>query len=159
MRRRRSGVSLIEVLIGLLIVTIASIATLNYFASGFGSINKQGNRRAALEQTRARLEQLMASTVSELPPQSGNCYYCAAAACTAASWIAYACGTVPPADTVPQVGRLTNLRRETTAQFINDPSANTATLDVYTLGVKVWFTPGATNDNFNRVYVKSLRTP
>ena len=156
---RRSGVSLIEILLGLLIVTIASIATLSYFASGFGNINKQGNRRAALEQTRARLEQLMASTISDLPPQGGSCYYCAAATCTAASWIAYACGTVPTPDTVPQVGRLTNLRRETTAQFINDPSANTTTLDVYTFGVKVWFTPGAADNNFNRVYIRTLRTP
>ena len=157
---RRSGVSLIEILLGLLIVTIASIATLSYFASGFGSINKQGNRRAALEQARARLEQLMASTISDLPPQDGNCYYCATATCTAASWTLYACGPVAPPDTVPQVGRLTNLRRETTAQFIDDPSANTTTRDVYTYGVKVWFTPStANNDNFNRVYVRTLRTP
>ena len=152
MMMRRSGVSLIEILLGLLIVTIASVATLQYFAYGKGSIAKQGNRRAALERARERLEQALSASVGALPPQTGQLYYCSAGnPCT--TWTAS--GT-PISQTDPVTGR----RMETTAQWVDDPSAGTGTgnLDIVDLGVKMWFMPGSTDDNFNRVVMRTLRT-
>lgn len=160
----RRGVSLIEVLIGMVIVVIASIATLTYFSYGLGGIGKTGNRRAALERARERLEQLMASSIAQLPPKDGGCYACTTdpndptAVCTEVSWTAYGCGTAPPADIVPVEDQGT-LRRETVAKFIDDPSAGTGGLDVYEFGVKVWFTDTTSDDDFSRVHVRTLRTP
>ena len=156
--RRARGATLIEVLVCFVLIAIACIASLSYFGNTRGFVSRTGNRRAALEQARDRLEQLMAAQIANLPPQNGNCYYCTAAACVAASWTVYACGTVPPADTVT-TDSLANARRETTAQFVDDPSAGTATDDVYSFGVKVWFMPGTTDDDSNRVYLRTLRTP
>ena len=159
--RSSAGVSIIEVLIGILIVVIASIGTLTYFGYGMGNIRKQGNRRAALERARERLEQLMADNISQLPAQDGNCYYCAVATCITTSWIAYACGTTPPAaETNILVENQANMRRETTAQFIDDQYAGTDTLDVYEFSTKVWFTKNTgADDDLNRVYIRTLRTP
>ena len=66
--RWRSGGSLIEVLLGILIVVLASIGTLSYFAYAFGSVNKQGNHRAALERARERLEELLEVDVAQIQP-------------------------------------------------------------------------------------------
>ena len=156
--RSRHGVTLVEVLISFVIIVIASVATLQYFGTTRGYIGKTGNRRAALERARERLEQFMASDIDQLPPRDGGCYACAGATCTLASWTAYACGTPPPSDVIP-VEDQGNLRRETVAQFIDDPSAGTGALDVYELGVKVWLTNTNTDDPFNRVSLRTLRTP
>ena len=67
--RGRSGVSLVEILIGILIVVIASIGTLSYFSSVLGNVGRQSNRRAAIERARERLEQLMAR---RFPTASGG---------------------------------------------------------------------------------------
>ena len=156
---RFEGASLIEVLIGLVIVVIASIATLTYFSSALGAVNKTGNRRAALEQVRQRLEQVAEAPLSTLPPRDGQLYWCddtdtSGNSCT--SWIAS--GT-PVSQTVP-VDNLPSQQMQTSVQMINDPAAGTGTLDVLELGVKVWFTSNTgTDDDFNRVYVKTLRTP
>ncbi len=157
----RKGVSLIEVLLGLLIVTIASIATLTYFSAGFGSVNKTGNRRAALEQARQRLEELMQTNPDALPasnpllPQNAQPQLwltCTGAPCTWASSTAI----TPETFTLNGVA---NLREETTLQWTDDPSAGTTTPDVLALGVKVWFIPNSSvDDDFNRVYVRTLRT-
>ncbi len=48
---------------------------------------------------------------------------------------------------------------ETTFQWRDDPLANTTKPDTVELGVKVWFRAGSVDDGFNRVYVKTLRTP
>ncbi|OGX45392.1 MAG: hypothetical protein A3I71_04585 [Omnitrophica WOR_2 bacterium RIFCSPLOWO2_02_FULL_63_16] len=155
----RRGASLIEVLVAIIIIVIASVGTLAYFAYGLGNVGKTGNRRAALERSRERLEQLMASTIANLPSRDGNCYACAEATCTAASWATYPCGAAPPSDTIP-VEDQGNLRRETFAQFVEDPAAGTTDdLDVYEFGVKVWFTNTATDDDFHRVHLQTLRTP
>ena len=69
----RRGASLIEVLVAIIIIVIASVGTLAYFAYGLGNVGKTGNRRAALERSRERLEQLMASTIANLPSRDGNC--------------------------------------------------------------------------------------
>ena len=161
---RRKGVSLIEVLIGLLIVTIASIATLNYFASGFGSINKQSRRRAALERARERLEQLMATDINQsaFQPPISQCNYpnscwltCSGNPC---NWTRSSNQTTQTVS----VNDLLTQRIETTIQWVDDPypPAGTSTRDTLAFGVEVWFTPNnAVHDNFNRVYVRTLRTP
>ncbi len=155
---KNRGVSLIEILLGLLVVTIASIATLSYFAYGFGNLNRQGNRRAALERARERLEQLMATSPSEsafhLPDGSQYWLTCAGDPCT---WTRSAIRVTQSI----AVNDLPNQTIETTIQGIHDSSSGTgaSTLDTLALGVKVWFTQSATDDNFNRVYVRTLRTP
>ena len=162
----RRGVSLIEILIGIIIVSIASIATLTYFAYAKGGIGKTGNRRAALERARQRLEQIMSSPLSQLPPLDGQIYWCnntiplSGTPEPCSSW-------VPSGAPVPQTGikvdDLTGLRMETSIHAIHDPSSGTpiTTLDTMELSAKVWFVPGPpfTDDDFNRVHVRTLRTP
>ena len=64
----KRGVTLIEVLLSIVIVAIASIATLTYFAYAKGGVGKTGNRRAALERARQRLEQMLAANISGITP-------------------------------------------------------------------------------------------
>ena len=159
MRRvgRHKGMSLVEVLIGIVIVVVASLATLSYFVHGLRGIGKAGNRRAALERARQRLEQLMAANLGQLPPLDGQLRWCSSGSpCT--SWVTSA---TPVAQTIA-VDDLPSQRMETTVQFIDDPAAGTGTAnrDTLALDVKVWFIRGSTIDNeFNRVYVRTLRTP
>ena len=149
----QKGVTLIEVLIAMIIIVIASIGTLRYFSYGMGNVGKTGNRRAALERARERLEQLSALDSAELPPQDGRCYYCVFPTCTAISWIAYTCGATPTPDVVDVEDQIA-LRRETIAQFVDDPAA-----DIYEFSTKVWFINSTLDDDFNRVYLKTLRAP
>ena len=153
-RTHRGGASLIEVLVGLLIVVIASVATLSYFAFALGGINKQGNRRAALERGRAQLEQLMDAPITRIQPADGQPYWltCAGTPCT------WTLSAVRATQSVT-VDDLPSQTMETTVQWVDDPSAGTATNDTLALGVKVWFTASAADDDFNRVYVRTLRTP
>ena len=155
--QRTKGVSLIEVLIGIIIVAIASIGTLNFFAYGRAGIGKAGNRRAALERARERLEQIMSSSISQLPNADGQLYWCTAGApgpCT--TWTL---SGAPLKDDDVDVDDLSNLRMETSVQMLDDPAAGTDTLDVLEVSVKVWFMPNSTDDdNFHRVHVRTLRT-
>ena len=157
--RHTRGVGLIEILLGLLIVTIASIATLNYFASGFGNIGKQSRRRAALERARERLEQLMATDITQsvLQPSNSNQYWltCSDNPCT------WSRSTTRTTQNV-SVNDLPSRPMETTIQRLHDPSAGTSssTLDTTVFGVEVWFTSNTTTHNdLNRVYLRTLRTP
>lgn len=153
----RNGVSLIEVLIGLIIVVIASIATLTYFSSALGNVGKQSNRRAALERARQRLEQLMAVDVDAIKPVDNQTYF---VTCDAVG----NCGPVTlgnPNETVP-VEDIPPQPIESTIQCQDDPSAGTpnSPCDVLELSAKVWFMPGSTiDDDFNRVHIRTLRTP
>lgn len=156
MLKNNKGVSLIEILIGMVIITIVSIATLSYFSYGIGGIGKQGNRRAAMERTRARVEALMAADVDQIePPVDGQTYWltCTGSPCT---WTV--AGSI--ATEAVSVDDLANQRMETTVRWIDDPAAGTAVPnDVLEFGVKVWFMPNADDDDFNRVHVRTLRTP
>jgi type II secretory pathway pseudopilin PulG len=154
--RRRCGVSLVEILLGIIIVTIVSIGTLSYFAYGLGNVNKQGNRRAALERARQRLEQLMAVKLSDLPPDTGQLHWCTAEPCGTGVWTTSP--TPLPGPSV-SVDDLPSQRTEVSAQWLDDPSAGTSILDTIELGVKVWFVPGQVDDELHRVYLKTLRTP
>ena len=151
----REGVSLIEVLVGLLLLSVVCISAFGYFAYGLGAIGKQGNRRAALERARERLEQLMAAQVGELPGLDGQTYWCSAGS---------PCTTWTPSENVPiaqtvAVNDLPSQRMETSVRGVDDLSAGTATLDTWNVGVKVWFTSDLTDDDFHRVYLRMLRSP
>ena len=152
------GVSLIEILIGIIIVVIASIGTLTYFSSALGNVGRQSNRRAALERARERLEQLVAVNVTTIKPTDAQLYF---VKCNTTG----ACGPVTlaadPTDTV-LVDELAGQPVRSTVQCIHDAAAGTpaGTCDVLELSAKVWFMPGSTvDDDFNRVHVRTLRTP
>ena len=155
-RRGERGVSLVEVLIGIVIVTIASMATLSYFSYARGNIGKQGNRRAALERARERLEQLTqagATSIGGANPADASVYWltCSGTPCV---WTR---SSIRTTQTV-LVDDLPAQPIETTVQWVNDPSAGTTTNDVLELGVKVWFTKNFNTDNgFDRVYIRTLR--
>ena len=153
----RRGASLIEILIGIIIVTTASAGALVYYGHGMGRISRQGNRRAALERARERLDQLVAVSAATIkPPDNDNALYwvsCAGGACTRTA--AYVAETV-------SVDNLPAQRIESTVQWINDLSAGTptSTSDTLALDVQVWFIRGSSaRDDFNRVHIRTLRTP
>lgn len=158
--RRKRGASLIEILIGMLIIVVASMGTLTYYA--LGNVGRQGNRRAALEQARQRLEQLLEVNVDTIKPaidpsQPPNNQPVRWVSCSASS-----CGSAlasNPNDTVT-VDDLPNQPLVSTVQWKDDPAAGTPTPDVLELGVKVWFVPGSTDDdNVHRVHLRTLRIP
>ncbi len=155
--RGERGVTLVEVLLGTFIMLIACIGSLMYFAYGVGSVGKTGYRRAALERARQRLDQIMASNnVSQLQPPDGQSYWltCSGNPCTWTRSATLATETV-------SVDDLPSQNMETTVQLLDDPSAGTGTaiLDTLAIGVKVWFTRNTGTDNdFNRVYIRTLRT-
>ena len=151
----QKGVSLIEVLVGLVLLSVICISSLGFFSYGMGGIGREGNRRAALERARERMEQLLAADATSLPPVSGA---------SVKSW----CSNGDPctswstsSQTQPvTVNQLSTQPMETTAQPVHDTSAGTPSSfnDAWELGVKVWYTPGTgSDDNFNRVYLKTLR--
>ena len=158
MHRSQRGVTLIEILIGIIIVAIASIATLSYFSYAKGGIGKTGNRRAALERARQRLEQLMETNVDDIKPADNAPHWlkCSGSPCT---WAFF---NAPPG--TPETTNVEDLGlqpMETTVQWRDDPSAGTlaSTQDALEFGVKVWYIPNSSaDDDFNRVYVKTLRT-
>ena len=175
--RPEQGVGLIEVLIGIVLVTVASLATLSYYSYGMGGVGKQENRRAALEIARQRLDQLMAATLTNIAgsdptdPNYGKLHWltldCSTNPCT---WGRTA-DTGTPGNPVPVpepggvlVNQLQNQRMQTTVQRIHDTAAGTSatTLDTVELSVKVWFTtntnPVTDDNNSNRVHIRTLRT-
>lgn len=155
------GVSLIEVLISIVIIVVASIATLTYFGPTRGYIGRSGNRRAALERARERLDQLLAAALTDLPgvdstlPQNAQPLVWLTCGVSPCSWPSSNVAVAEPVDVEDQLG----VRMETTFQWRDDPLANTTKPDTVELGVKVWFRAGSVDDGFNRVYVKTLRTP
>ena len=163
-RERSRGVGLPEVLIGMLILVLASIATLSYYAFAKGGIGKQGNRRAALERARERLEQLMTANIDAIPiaQSDGQMYWLQCNGGTPCTWVKGGAGVVVTETTT--VDDFPTQRMETTAQWRDDTSTGTAMNDVLEFSVKVWFVPVSTNaavvvpdDGLNRVYLKTVR--
>ena len=155
----KRGVTLIEVLLSIVIIAIASIATLTYFSHAKGGIGKTGNRRAALERARERLEQLMASPITPITPpvNDGSAHQ---ATCSAGS-----CILLAPVTEFVSVDDLPAQKIESTVQWVDDPSAGTTgpsgtiIYDALALDVKVWFTSDfGVDDDFNRVNIRTLRT-
>ena len=158
----RRGATLIEILIGIIIVSIASIATLTYFSYAKGGVGKTGNRRAALERARQRLEQMTEANTDDIkPPVDGQMYelFCTGTPCT---W-SLSGAPVTESSLVGQATTADDLPSHiaATVQWRDDPSAGTTTLDdTLEFAVRVWYTPDfSAQDDFNRVYVKTLRTP
>lgn len=161
LKSNQRGVTLMEILVGIVLVAVISIATLSYFAYGLGGIGKEGNRRAALERARQRLEQMMEVGVTAVKPpidgtqtpdsQPVHWVDCENGGCTRTT--TYVLETV-------SVDELPQQRIESTVQWRDDASANTPDdPDTLELTVKVWFTRDLIDDDFHRVYLKTLRTP
>ena len=158
----KTGVSLVEILIGLIIVVIASIATLTYFSLALGGVGKTGNRRAALERARQRLEVLAQAGLSVIAPPSllvgqGPQFI----SCNVDTGVCTGPLTADPNDTV-NVDDLLSQPLQSTIECKHDTAAGTpdGTCDVLELGVKVWFMPGSTDDDdFHRVHLRTLRNP
>ena len=156
--RSGRGVSLIEVLIGIVIITIAAIGTLSYFSFGLGNVNKQGNKRAALERAREQLEALLAADINTAMPTNNGVetlYWCNATPSPCASKTSWVTSVPSKTVLVDNAAR----RVEVTAKWRNDASVDTPGLETLELGAKVWFMSGSVDDDFNRVYLKTLRTP
>ena len=151
------GATLVEILIAMVVIVVASIAALSYFSYGRGSIGKQGNRRAAQELARQRLEQLLETNSDDIKPAD-----------LAVRWLT--CAGTPCVWTIANaqvqqpvtVGNFPGtLPIETTVQCIHDPNAGTVAgnCDTLALDVKVWYTNTGADDDFNRVHIRTLRTP
>ena len=140
----------------MIIVVIASVGTLTYFAYGMGNVGKSGNRRAALERARERLEQLMAINAALIKPSDFVVHTVICGATT--------CSVLNAAETVP-VDNLPLQKLVSTVQCVHDVSAGTpnGTCDVLELSAKVWFTSdfneyNDSRDRFNLVHIRTLRT-
>lgn len=147
------GATLVEVLIGIVIIVLGSIGTLSFFSYGLGSVNKQGNRRAALERARQRLEQLLAEDLATVKPSDSALYYLTCDDNTGA------CGPLLAADPneVRQVDQLQGQKIVSTVQCQTDVQGTPC--DVLEFAVKVWFVPGPNvEDNFHRVHLRTLRS-
>ena len=153
---RVRGVSLIEVLLGIIIVTVASIATLSYFAYGMGGVGKTGHKRAALERARERLEQMLVSPINDMTPSDG-----------VEHWVSCEAGGNPcklanpnadPEETVVVDEHLSEQPVESTVQWFDDP-ASAGAQNALELSVKVWFTANPADNEVNRVELRTLRTP
>ena len=160
---RRRGATLIEVLIAMLVIVIASIATLTYFGPTRGYIGKSGNRRAALERARERLEQLLQIDVTNITPavDLGR-----APDKQLPFWISCPNGNpcalvgANPNNQV-SVDSLPTQPIQSLVQWKDDLAAGTATSpDVLEFSVKVWFMGQDTtlDDDFHRVHLRTLRT-
>ena len=171
--RGRKGVSLVEILIGMIIVVVASIATLTYFSSALGNVNKQGNRRAALERARERLEQAMEANADDIKPTAdGQMYELFCGVTNPCTWTRSAAPvTIPTLTGEPTVVDDLSSLIATTIQWIDDPAAGTngpggaIIYDTLVLDVRAGFVsswdPSATttDDGFHRVHIRTLRTP
>ncbi len=159
------GVSLVEVLVGILLVVVTTLTALNFFAYGRGGVARSGNRRAAMERARERLEVVRAATFAQVAPavnaglaanaQPTFWLTCAGTPCV---WTRSA---APVTETVP-VDDLPAQPMETTARWVDDVDdpSGTDQPDALELGVRVWYTPNAAaDDDFNRVHLRTLRAP
>ena len=154
--RSERGASLVEALMAMLLIVTACVATLAFFTFGMASISGEGDRRAALEIARGRMEELLAVSSSSIRPTDGQIRWltCAGAPCT---WT-ISPPAAPAFNDTANLNTLTNQRIETTSQWIDDPTAGTVGLDSLELVVKVWYTPNfGVDDEFNRVQMRALR--
>ena len=162
---QKKGATLLELLVALIIIVLAAIASLSFFSLGLGNMGKQGNRRAALERARERLEQLMQTNISSIKPSDTAIHWLT---CTAIGFNPCASfnivNSLPNPNQTVDVDDLPTQKIEMTVQFVNDTTNDTGggtpVPDTLELGVKVWFTSDTAADNdFNRVYIRTLRTP
>lgn len=157
------GAGLIEVLIGLVMLMLATLGSLGAFAYGLGSIRTEGNRRAAVERGRQRLEQLLAVSGNTFSVLLVDTPYWAACAGDPCVWtMTVADPDAPPAAELVSLGAdWPSQPMETSVQWLDDPAAGTAKLDdVLELSVKVWYTERTDLDtDEHRVHVRTLHAP
>ena len=153
MRCNPRGLTLVELLIAMVVLTLVSICTLAYFQYGLGGIHEEGNRRAALELARGRIEQLYAATFTSITPPSGTSRWltCSGTPCT---WTLSSTAATESVSVNGVAGR----PMTTTATWIDDPAA-AGTDNLLLLSAKVWFRSGTTDDDAHRVELRSLRAP
>ena len=152
MVRNTRGFTLVEVLIGMVILVISSIAALSYFHYGLSGIRVEGNRRAATELARSRLDQLFAADFATIKPADNSTWWltCSGTPC---SWTLESTST-PESVSVNEVAGRQML---TMAQWIDDPAA-AGTQNFLLLSAKVWFRPDLADTDRNRVELRTLRT-
>ena len=147
------GATLVELLIAMVILALVSICTLCYFQFGSSVIHQEGNRRAAFEIARSRLEQLFQANFSSIkPPDTGVRWLtCSGTPCV---WTLSE-GTTSESVSVNGVsGRL----MRTTVQWFDDPAA-AGTQNGLLLSAKVWYRGDTADSDLNRVELRSLRAP
>ena len=145
------GVTLIELLIALVIIVLATICALSFFVYGKGNIEKQGNRRAALELARSRLEELMDanSDVIKPPDATERWLRCTGSPCT---WSLFAARVTETVTVNGKESRVMETKVKWSAPATGSPTSNLLEVDV-----RVWFTAGSADDNFHRVFLRTLR--
>lgn len=150
--KKSQGFTLIELLISLLIIVLASICTLSYFQYGLGGIHQEGNRRAALEIARGRMDQVFAADFNSINPPAGTTteHYltCSGTPCT---WSQPSSGEIW--DTVT-VNEKPGRRLYTKVMWRDDtPGDGTVDDDVVEIVVRACYKPGGSN----WVELRSLR--
>lgn len=142
---------------------LATLGSLGTFAYGLGSIRTEGNRRAAVERARQRLEQLLAVSGGTFQVLLEGVPYWASCTGDPCVWTMTVIDpNAPPAtDFVSLGGDWPSQPMETAVQWLDDPSAGTVKLDdVLELSVKVWFTERTDLDtDDHRVHLRTLHAP
>ena len=101
----------------------------------------------------------MAADAGDLAPTDMAVYWLR---CTGSPCVWTLSGTEPDLPETVAVDDLPAQKMVTTVQWVDDPAAQTdeTEKDVLQLGVKVWFTAeGESDDDFNRVHLRTLRSP
>ena len=165
-RNPQSGVTLIEILMGLMIVAVASIGTMTYFSHVLGKgIGRQSNRRAALELARQRLEQLMEADVNSITPPGKIVDQEYFVTCNKLTGLCATPTLADPGELVTVEDLPTQQPLQSTVTCRHDAASGTppAICDVLELGTKVWFISGSSvivnNDDPHRVHMRTFRTP
>jgi hypothetical protein len=132
-------------------------------------VEKEGRRRAALERARQRLDAIMASPINQIAgtnPNDDDVWWLTDSTPngTAHTWVrtnAQTTETVIVDDMDGAAGNPPRPPMETTVQQIDDPAAGVSpSLDTVLISVKVWYTGETANDDdYNRVCIRTLRTP
>lgn len=159
-----NGFSLIEVLIALFILVIVILGGGAYFFYGRLGINREGYRRAALELTGQRLEQLKAANYLEITPDAFDPLYDPYFIVWRSSWETLA-ELIEDPDNLNfsydyvTVGNLTNQKMLTQAQYIDDDGGSDS-YDYLKITVTVKWNIAQWSDNTtNRVELVTLIAP
>ena len=156
MIRGSQGFTLVEILTALVIIVVASISALSYFQYGLGGIHSEGNRRAALEIARGRMDQLLATDFSTIKPLAGSTserfLTCAGTPCV---WTQ---STTAASESV-SVNGVAGRKLQTTVKWRDDsPGNGTTDDDILEISVKAWYRGETADLDSNRVELRSLRS-
>ena len=167
-RKSQRGVSLIEVMIAIVVIFVASIGALSFYTYGMAGVEKAGRRRAALERARQRMDAIMATPINQIAgtnPNDDDVWWLTDSTPngTSHTWVrsnVLTTETVIVDDMDGATGNPDPPVMETTIQQRDDASdGNDPSLDTVLISVKVWYTGETTDDDYNRVCIQTLRTP